>query len=290
MYPRNAASPERIAVGAIYLIADGTIQTTGASVRVMPQGGAAAGGGGTLACDATSGIWHYIPTQAETNYASFMVLVYKASCTSASATVVTTASATPGTVKLFDGAHGGSSASFAFGAGGTISNASGDALAISATGGNNSGMVLTGSGNGSGLDIASGTSLNANGMTVTSNASSVKGYGLLVTGAVAGAGIRAISSGTGPGMELLGGTNGNALTLTPNGSGYGLSGNIQGNLSGSVGSLTTWHASVTDWTDGGRLDSILDTIAAENGSSFTNIPTQNANMIQINGTTIPGTG
>ena len=104
MYPKNAASPERIAVGAIYQISDGAIQTTGASVRVMPQGGAAGAGAGTLACDSTSGIWHYIPTQAETNYASFMVLVYKASCTSASATVVTTSASTPGTVIPEDGA------------------------------------------------------------------------------------------------------------------------------------------------------------------------------------------
>jgi hypothetical protein len=100
MYPKNAASPERIAVGAIYQISDGAIQTAGASVRVMPQGGAAGAGGGTLACDSTSGIWHYTPTQAETNYTSFMVLVYKASCTSASITVVTTATAVAGTVDV----------------------------------------------------------------------------------------------------------------------------------------------------------------------------------------------
>lgn len=100
MYPKNAASPERIAVGAIYLLADGTIQTTGASVRVMPQGGAAGAGTGTLDVDATSGIWHYTPAQSETNYTSFMVMVYKASCTSACATVVTTASTTPGTTRV----------------------------------------------------------------------------------------------------------------------------------------------------------------------------------------------
>lgn len=100
MYPKNNASPERIAVGAIYQISDGAIQTTGASVRVMPQGGAAGAGGGTLACDTTSGIWHYTPTQAETNYTSFMVLVYKANCTSANVTVVTTAESTAGKVSL----------------------------------------------------------------------------------------------------------------------------------------------------------------------------------------------
>ena len=100
MYARNNASPERLAIGSIYLIADGTIQTSGASVRVMPQGGAASGGGGTLACDATSGVWHYIPTQAETNYTSFMVAVYKASCTTACITIVTSAESTAGKVSL----------------------------------------------------------------------------------------------------------------------------------------------------------------------------------------------
>jgi len=100
VYPINAAAPERIAVGSIYLIADGTIQTTGASVRVMGQGGAAGAGGGTLACDTTSGGWYYTPTQAETNYTSFMVFIYKASCTSASISVVTTASSVPGNVQL----------------------------------------------------------------------------------------------------------------------------------------------------------------------------------------------
>lgn len=108
MYPKNAASPERIAVGAIYQISDGAIQTAGASVRVMAQGGAAGAGGGTLACDSTSGIWYYTPTQAETNYTSFMVMVYKASCTSACMTVVTTATSVPGTVDV--GAISGDSA------------------------------------------------------------------------------------------------------------------------------------------------------------------------------------
>ena len=100
MYPKNNASPERIAVGAIYLISDGTIQTAGASVRVRGQGGAWGAGGGTLACDSTSGIWDYIPTQAETNYTSFQVAVYKASCTSACVTIVTTAESTAGTVQV----------------------------------------------------------------------------------------------------------------------------------------------------------------------------------------------
>lgn len=103
MYPKNAAAPPEIAVGSIYLIADGTVQTTGASARVRIGTGSWGAAGGTLACDTTSGVWGYIPTQAETNAESFLVAIYKASCTAASVTVVTTASATAGTVKPADG-------------------------------------------------------------------------------------------------------------------------------------------------------------------------------------------
>jgi len=95
-YPRNAASPPIVAVGAIYLLADGTIQTTGASVRVKTGTGSWGSGAGTLACDSTSGIWTYAPTQGETNAESFIVGVYKSASTSAQVTVATSASATAG--------------------------------------------------------------------------------------------------------------------------------------------------------------------------------------------------
>lgn len=96
MYPRNASSPPSIAIGAIYLLADGTQVTAGASVRVKTGTGSWAAGGGTLSCDSTSGTWEYVPTQAETNAASFMIAVYKTGCTQATITVVTTASDTAG--------------------------------------------------------------------------------------------------------------------------------------------------------------------------------------------------
>ena len=100
MYPRNNASPPTVAVGSIYLIADGTIQTSGASVRVKTAGGAWGAGGGSLAYDATSGAIEYTPTQAETNGEWFMVAVYKASCTTACITIVTSAESTAGKVSL----------------------------------------------------------------------------------------------------------------------------------------------------------------------------------------------
>jgi hypothetical protein len=95
-YPRNAATPPIVAVGVIYLLVDGTIQTTGASVRVKTGMGSWGSGAGTLACDSTSGIWTYIPTQGETDAESFIVGVYKSASTSAQVTVATSASATAG--------------------------------------------------------------------------------------------------------------------------------------------------------------------------------------------------
>jgi len=95
-YPRNAASPPVIAVGAIYLLADGTIQTTGASARVKTGSGAWGAAAGTLACDTTSGVWTYTPTQSETDAESFLVAVYKSASTTAQVTVVASASATAG--------------------------------------------------------------------------------------------------------------------------------------------------------------------------------------------------
>jgi hypothetical protein len=103
MYPRNAASPERIAIGAVVQISDGAVQTSGVSVKVLPIGTTASAGGGTVAYE--EGIVHYLPTQAETNYTSFIVIAYKASCIPVSQTVVTTASATPGTVLLAPVTH-----------------------------------------------------------------------------------------------------------------------------------------------------------------------------------------
>lgn len=95
MYPRNAASPERIAIGPVLLIADGTVQTAGVTVRIIPFGGSEADGLGTTAYS-TDGVVLYTPTQAETNYTSFVLIAKKSACIPASVTVVTSASATAG--------------------------------------------------------------------------------------------------------------------------------------------------------------------------------------------------
>jgi hypothetical protein len=94
MYPRNAASPERISIGPVVQISDGAVQTSGVSVKVLPQGGTASAGSGTVGYE--EGIVHYTPTQAETNYASFIVIAYKTGCIPVAQTVVTSKSATTG--------------------------------------------------------------------------------------------------------------------------------------------------------------------------------------------------
>lgn len=96
MYPRNAASPERIAIGPVILIADGTPQSSGVTVTVRGQGGAEAGSAGTIAYGATGVIVYYTPTQAETDFTSFTLVASKAGCIPACVTVITSASATPG--------------------------------------------------------------------------------------------------------------------------------------------------------------------------------------------------
>lgn len=94
MYPTNSSSPQRLAIGPVVQISDGAVQTSGVSVKVLPQGTTASAGGGTIAYE--EGIVHYLPTQAETNYASFIVIAYKTGCIPACITVVTSASGTAG--------------------------------------------------------------------------------------------------------------------------------------------------------------------------------------------------
>jgi len=76
-------------------ISDGAVQTAGVTVRVKPIGVAEADGGGNTAYS-TDGVVLYTPTQAETNYTSFVLIAKKTGCIPASVTVVTSASNTTG--------------------------------------------------------------------------------------------------------------------------------------------------------------------------------------------------
>lgn len=99
MYPRNNATPPRLAIGQVVQISDGAVQSSGVTITVRVEGGSEATGGGTTAYGA-DGTVYYTPTQAETNHTAFVVIANKASCFSASITVVTTATAVSGTVDV----------------------------------------------------------------------------------------------------------------------------------------------------------------------------------------------
>ena len=104
MYARNHATPETIAIGPVVQISDGAVQTTGCTVRIIPDGVAEGDGGGPTAYS-TDGVVLYTPTQAETNYTSFLLIAKKTGCIPTSITVVTTASATNGNVVLSGETH-----------------------------------------------------------------------------------------------------------------------------------------------------------------------------------------
>jgi hypothetical protein len=97
VYPRNAASPERISIGPVVQISDGAVQTAGVTVRILPFGGSEADGVGTVAYS-TDGVVVYTPTQAETNYTSFVLIAKKTGCIPANVTVVTSESTVSGRV------------------------------------------------------------------------------------------------------------------------------------------------------------------------------------------------
>jgi hypothetical protein len=71
------------------------VQSSGVTVRILPFGDTEADGAGTVAYS-TDGVVVYTPTQAETNYTSFILIAKKTDCLPASVTVVTSASATAG--------------------------------------------------------------------------------------------------------------------------------------------------------------------------------------------------
>jgi hypothetical protein len=98
MYPRNNASPERIAIGQVILIANGTA-ATGVTITTRGQGGAETPGDNSAVYGADNTVY-YTPSQAETNFTSFTIIASKASCISSSMTVITSAASTPGQVDL----------------------------------------------------------------------------------------------------------------------------------------------------------------------------------------------
>jgi len=99
MYPKNAASPPIVPIGAVVQISDGAVQTSGCTVSIRTNDDAETSGGGSVAYS-TGGVVLYTPTQAETNHTWFFVTAYKSGCIPVGVLVVPTNSATPGTVDV----------------------------------------------------------------------------------------------------------------------------------------------------------------------------------------------
>jgi hypothetical protein len=250
MYPRNAASPERVSVGAVILIADGTVQTSGVSVSVRGQGGASGAGGGTIEYD--NGIVEYTPTQAETNFTSFVVVAYKTGCIPVSTTVVTSASATAGYAGLDWGFVANKTTTNAL-TGTTISTSQ---VAASVTAAVTLPSIptnwITAAGINAGALNGKGDWLLSSGYTAPTNLTAAQ----IATGVWQDATAGDFTAAGSIGKSVLNGvTLGTGLTVNDitTKTGYSLSGtqtfnvtgNITGNLSGSVGSVTGAVGSVT---------------------------------------------
>jgi len=95
VYPKNSVTPPRFAIGAVIQISDGAVQTSNCTVTVIPFGGNEAAGNGTVAYS-NNGVVLYTPTQAESNYASFVAVASKNNCIPVAVTVVPSASPTAG--------------------------------------------------------------------------------------------------------------------------------------------------------------------------------------------------
>ncbi|MCC7202437.1 MAG: hypothetical protein IT393_07250 [Nitrospirae bacterium] len=143
---------------------------------------------------------------------------------------------------------------------GNVSYAAGITITQSTTNGH--GISVTGNGTGHGLYSVGGSTGaggkfqgGATGMMGLHLVGTAGYSGLFAAGNAQGSGIRADGGATGHGMLLIGGfTSGNCLELELGASGYGVHGDVQGNLSGSVGSVTN---AVTVGTNNDKTDYTL---------------------------------
>jgi hypothetical protein len=243
VYPRNAASPERIAVGAVVQISDGAVQTTGVTTTVRGQGGSEAGGGGTTAFGA-SGIGYYTPTQAETNFTSFVVILSKSGCIPVAQTIITTATITPGRVVLADAVtHGGTAAVL------TLERA-----VVASTTSGQPGVSITGNGAGAGILVTGG--LTGNGITVSAGATS--GHGIISTATgTSFNGLRVVGSPiTGEGLRVIGGSTSGAGARITTTLGHGIQVTAAGAASNALIMAAAAHVDVVSITSVGDANAI----------------------------------
>lgn len=156
---------------------------------------------------------------------------------------------------------GTNSTAISFTGGMTISNASGTALLLSSSGSNGRGLHCQGNGTASGFRAEGGAT--GSGIQVVGGATSGHGINIGTTSGdgihsapTAGAGLYLLGNGSGnAGLFTTGGASGPGAKFSPGSSSEGITveggmtaaitGNITGNLSGSVGSVTGAVGSVT---------------------------------------------
>jgi hypothetical protein len=145
---------------------------------------------------------------------------------------------------------GTNSAAVEFTAGVTISSTTGDALALTSTGGDGVGLVATGNGGGAGIRGAGGaTGPGILGIGGATSGAGIRGtgqnnsQGIVGLGEGSGAGIQGTGGLTGPGMWAYGGaTSGDGIKANGNGTGVDIRGDIVGNVTGTVSGNSTHDA------------------------------------------------
>jgi len=267
MYPRNNATPEPVAIGAVIQISDGAVQTSGVTVRIKPNGVAEADGAGTTAYS-TDGIVLYTPTQGETNYTSFILIAKKSACIPVAMTVVTSASAVPGVATLAAATHTGAVIPTVSAVTGlTASNLDATVSSRNAVAPTNlsAAQVRTELTTELGrIDAAISTRSTYAGGAVAS----VTGAVGSVTGNVGGNVVGSVGSLTGHTVQTgdsfarIGATGSGLTTLA---SATSLS-TVAGYLDTEIAAiLADTNELQTDWANGGRLDLLLDSASAGGG-------------------------
>ena len=273
MYPRNSASPERIAIGPVVQISDGVVQTSGCTVRVLEAGGTEGDGGGTTAYS-TDGVVLYTPTQAETDQNSFVLIAKKTGCIPASVTVVTSASATAGYAGVDWSKVTAPTTTLALTGTTVATTQKVDVETIKTQ------AVTAAAGVTFPTSIASPTNITAGTITTVTNLTNLPA---ITSNWITAAGIAA-SALNGKGDWNIGKT-GYALTAT---TGLGnQTANITGTLSGSVGSVTGAVGSVTGSV--GSVTGAVGSVTGNVGGSVASVTgavgsvTANVNAVLING-------
>jgi len=195
---------------------------------------------------------------------------------------------------------GTNAAAVAYTAGMTISNASGDALALTSSGGNGTGLIATGNGTGEGITGQGGATGHGflaqggatSGAGFRANAQSGNSIGIYGTGDGSGPGIRGLAGATGAGISGVGGSSfGPGIDAAATASDSdGIRGTASGAGSGLmvVGGATGHGIEAMGGTNGDGIKATLGGTGVDIRGNITGIV--DANVKKINDATVTGDG